>query len=287
MGQATVLGRSPDCAVAAAGARRSAGLARRAGVRQDGARSPALPPAAAAKGRRSQGGGQIAAAYRGQTGPPPSASCRRPLAARRRARRLPQDLRRRVRRVTFDPEVVAQTEDQPEFVQSIWAIFAAAVSPERVDRAAPGAKARLARQGRQGLWRRCRASHGSLGAGDRFGDFSGDDSVFRALASLAFVHFQGDYFRDELLAALAILAGRRCRRRARCAAPGRARWARRSSCRRASSHYAVDFDGDGRRDIWTSAPDAIGSTANYLAKHGWIAGAPWGFEVSAAAGISR
>ena len=43
--------------------------------------------------------------------------------------------------------------------------------------------------------------------------------------------------------------------------------------------YAVDFEGHGRRDIWDSAPDAIGSTANYLAKHGWIAGAPWGFEV--------
>ena len=43
--------------------------------------------------------------------------------------------------------------------------------------------------------------------------------------------------------------------------------------------YAVDFEGHGRRDIWDSAPDAIGSTANYLAKHGWVAGAPWGFEV--------
>ena len=43
--------------------------------------------------------------------------------------------------------------------------------------------------------------------------------------------------------------------------------------------YAVDFEGHGRRDIWDSAPDAIGSTANFLAKHGWIAGAPWGFEV--------
>ena len=43
--------------------------------------------------------------------------------------------------------------------------------------------------------------------------------------------------------------------------------------------YAVDFEGNGRRDIWDSAPDAIGSTANFLASHGWIAGAPWGFEV--------
>ena len=43
--------------------------------------------------------------------------------------------------------------------------------------------------------------------------------------------------------------------------------------------YAVDFEGHGRRDIWMSDADAIGSTANYLAKHGWTAGLPWGFEV--------
>lgn len=43
--------------------------------------------------------------------------------------------------------------------------------------------------------------------------------------------------------------------------------------------YAVDFDGDGRRDIWTSVPDALASTANYLQKSGWQAGATWGYEV--------
>ena len=44
--------------------------------------------------------------------------------------------------------------------------------------------------------------------------------------------------------------------------------------------YAVDFERAGRRDIWTSEADAIGSTANYLAKHGWTKGLPWGFEVA-------
>ena len=43
--------------------------------------------------------------------------------------------------------------------------------------------------------------------------------------------------------------------------------------------YAVDFEGHGKRDIWGSAPDAIGSTANYLAAHGWKKDLPWGFEV--------
>ena len=42
---------------------------------------------------------------------------------------------------------------------------------------------------------------------------------------------------------------------------------------------AVDFDGDGRRDIVASVPDALGSTANYLRRAGWVSGAPWGYEV--------
>jgi membrane-bound lytic murein transglycosylase B len=44
--------------------------------------------------------------------------------------------------------------------------------------------------------------------------------------------------------------------------------------------YAVDFTGDGRRDIWTSVPDVLASIANYLAHSGWQRGLPWGFEVA-------
>src|SRR5688500_15630290 len=43
--------------------------------------------------------------------------------------------------------------------------------------------------------------------------------------------------------------------------------------------YAVDFDGDGRRNIVGSVPDHIASTANYLKKNGWVAGQTWGYEV--------
>src|SRR5690606_14043510 len=44
--------------------------------------------------------------------------------------------------------------------------------------------------------------------------------------------------------------------------------------------HAVDFDGDGRRDIWNSAADALASAAHYLQASGWQQGQPWGFEVS-------
>ena len=46
--------------------------------------------------------------------------------------------------------------------------------------------------------------------------------------------------------------------------------------------YAVDFDGDGRRDIWDSLPDVFASIANYLSGAGWDAGDRWGREVQAA-----
>jgi membrane-bound lytic murein transglycosylase B len=46
--------------------------------------------------------------------------------------------------------------------------------------------------------------------------------------------------------------------------------------------YAVDFDGDGRKDIWGSDADVIGSVANFLHRHGWHQGLPWGSEVKAA-----
>ncbi len=45
------------------------------------------------------------------------------------------------------------------------------------------------------------------------------------------------------------------------------------------ARFAVDFDRDGQRDLAGSVADALASTANYLAKSGWVSGMPWGFEV--------
>jgi lytic murein transglycosylase len=50
--------------------------------------------------------------------------------------------------------------------------------------------------------------------------------------------------------------------------------------------YAVDFDGDGHRDIWGSVPDTLGSIANYLNAHGWQDGRDWGYEVRVPDGVS-
>ena len=42
--------------------------------------------------------------------------------------------------------------------------------------------------------------------------------------------------------------------------------------------WAVDFSGDGKRDLWTNVPDVLASIANYLRENGWQPGLPWGFR---------
>ncbi|MGA2043873.1 MAG: lytic murein transglycosylase [Roseiarcus sp.] len=184
------------------------------------------------------------------------------------------------RGVTFDPRVIAHTENQAEFVRPIWDYLAAAVSDRRV------ARARAVAEEYRPWLAKARDAYGVdpavligiWGLETEFGAFVGSDYVIRALGSLAYVGFQAEYFCDELLAALQILEDGDIKPAGMigswAGAMGQTQFMP-SSFRR----FAVDFDHGGRRDIWTSAPDAIGSTANYLAGHGWIAGAPWGFEV--------
>ena len=183
--------------------------------------------------------------------------------------------------VSFDPKVVAMTQAQPEFVRPIWDYVAGAVSPDRIERGR--AKAIAA----QGWLAKAKEAYGVdeaviigvWGLETDFGDDVGSNSVIRALATLAYVRFRGDYFRDELLSAMVILEHGDI---SRAAMVGSWAGAMGQTQFMPSSYlaYAVDFEGHGRRDIWRSEADAIGSTANYLAKHGWTKGLPWGFEIA-------
>jgi lytic murein transglycosylase len=182
--------------------------------------------------------------------------------------------------VAFDPKVVASAEAQPEFVRPIWDYVASAISPDRVERGRERARS-------ESLWL-ARAKEvfgvddavllGVWGLETDFGGFAGSNNVIQALASLAYVHFQGDYFRDELLSALVILEEGdivpSAMRGSWAGAMGQTQFMPSSYLA-----YAVAFERHSQRDIWTNEADAIGSTANYLAKHGWTHGLPWGFEV--------
>ncbi len=182
--------------------------------------------------------------------------------------------------VAFDPKVAASAQSQPEFVRPIWDYVATAVTPDRVERGRDRARS-------ESFW--LAEAQETFGVDDAvllgvwgletdFGGFTGSNNVIQALASLAYIHFQGDYFRDELLSALVILEegdiDLSLMRGSWAGAMGQTQFMPSSYLA-----YAVAFQRHDRRDIWTSEADAIGSTANYLAKHDWIKGLPWGFEV--------
>jgi membrane-bound lytic murein transglycosylase B len=116
------------------------------------------------------------------------------------------------------------------------------------------------------------------GLESNFGRFTGSRPVVAALVTLAFDGRRAALFRKELLAALTILD-----RREVDAAMLKGSWAgAMGQPQFMPSSYledAVDFDGDGRRDIWRSTPDVLASIAKYVATRGWKAGERWGREV--------
>ena len=103
--------------------------------------------------------------------------------------------------------------------------------------------------------------------------------VIRSLATLACGdEGRAGFWRDELLAALQIL-DRGNVTPERMTGSWAGAMGNTQFMPTAFQRYAVDFDGDGKRDIWGSIPDALASTANYLSSFGWHSGKGWGYEV--------
>lgn len=117
-----------------------------------------------------------------------------------------------------------------------------------------------------------------------FGSARLPHSAIRVMATQAYLGRRKDYFRRELLTALQMLEEGHVR-----LANMRSSWAGAMGLTQflPSEFYkhAVDFDGDGRRDIWTSVPDALASAAKQLRDKGWQPGRRWGFEVRPPAGL--
>jgi lytic murein transglycosylase len=184
--------------------------------------------------------------------------------------------------VTPDASVLAKTKRQAEFVRPLPVYLASAVSANRIETGQARArdwKTVLERAEREfgvdpyiilGVW----------GLETNFGKNPGDLSTIRCLATLAYAHYRGDYFRKELLDALDILQQGHISAQAMqgswAGAMGQTQF-----MPSAFKRYAIDFEGIGHKDIWHSVPTALGSTAYYLKKHGWIAGETWGYEVIA------
>jgi membrane-bound lytic murein transglycosylase B len=125
---------------------------------------------------------------------------------------------------------------------------------------------------------------GIWGLESNYGGYTGGFGVVEALATLAWEGRRATFFRAELLSAFRILDhGDVTPQRmtgSYAGAMGQPQFMPSSYQR-----YAVDFDGDGRRDIWDSRADVLASIANYLAKSGWRAGEPWGQPVRVPPGL--
>jgi len=178
--------------------------------------------------------------------------------------------------ITYDPTIIARDHAQGVFHQS-FEQFSGRMVPPRMSRASKllqqyGAVfASIEKQyGVPGpvivaIW----------GLETDFGANSGKFPTIRALATLAYDCRRPDKFRGELLAALKIVE-----RGDMSPADMRGAWAGEIGQTQflPSSYlkYAVDYDGNGRRDLIRSVPDVLASTANYLKGYGWQRGQPWG-----------
>jgi len=192
-----------------------------------------------------------------------------------------------MRSVGFLPDVIEKDRNQTEFKRSLEDYLAIAASPERVSIG----QAMLRQYG--AVLGRIEAQYGVeahvvtavWGLESFYGTRRGNVPVMSALATLAYDGRRGEFFEAQLMAALRILANGDT-----TPAGMTGSWAG------AMGHtqfiptsylaYAVDFTGDGRRDIWSDDPtDSLASTAAYLARSGWQAGLPWGMEVRLPAGF--
>ena len=182
--------------------------------------------------------------------------------------------------LTPDQRVIATTMRQPEYNSPVGAYVARMASPARIQNAGRKAaewKTTLdAIEARYGVDRWIIVA--LWGIETSFGTNTGGFDVIRSLATLAVLGYREAYFRDELLAALKILQdGHIARNRmvgSWAGAMGQPQFMPTNFIQ-----LAVDFTGDGRKDIWGSVPDVLASIANFLKHWGWKQGADWGCEV--------
>jgi lytic murein transglycosylase len=182
--------------------------------------------------------------------------------------------------VTLDPGVIARDRKQGFFAQSFLSFSGKLISKARIQKGA----SRLKQQ--QDLFDRVEKKYGVPGPviaafwalESDFGADVGKLPVLRSLATLAYDCRRGEMFRGELMDALRII-DRGDLTPEEMVGP----WAGElGHMQFLASHYfkyAVDFDGDGRRNLIKSVPDVIASTGNFLSQLGWKRGEPWLEEV--------
>ncbi len=180
----------------------------------------------------------------------------------------------------IDAEVKKAQKNQPEFVTPVWSYIERAVSEKRLEF---GQKEMIEKaeilqkiENKYGVEKQILLA--IWGLESTFGRNKGKKDVIKSLATMAFRGKRTKYGRKQLIAALKII-----QRGDISLEEFKGSWAGAMGHTQfipvTYNHYAVDFTGDGKRDIWNSVSDALASTANYLKRSGWQTGKTWGYEV--------
>ena len=186
-----------------------------------------------------------------------------------------------------DYSVIEKLNYQPEFSTPIWDYLSGLVDEERVQLG----RQKLAQH--RDVLNRVAAAYGVpaetvvavWGVESNFGDIAGSYPLLQALGTLSCEGRRQSYFRGEFFTTMRIL-----QRGDLTEQQMKGSWAgafgHTQFMPSTYEELAVDFDGDGRRDLVSSTTDALASTANFLKKRGWQTGMPWGFEVRIPEGMS-
>lgn len=178
------------------------------------------------------------------------------------------------------PRVIELDRRQPEFTQTFANYFNTRINDERIQRGRElfTRHRALLRQIEQESGVPAQFLVSFWGLETNYGGFFGDFSVTDSLATLACDPRRSSFFMQELFNAMRIVdAGDIAAERmigSWAGAMGHMQFMPSTFLR-----YAKDIDGDGRRDLWGSIPDAMGSAANFLRQLGWVPGLNWGQEV--------
>jgi lytic murein transglycosylase len=186
-----------------------------------------------------------------------------------------------------DSEVLKSHGYQPEFRTPIWDYISGLVDEERVQ----DGRAQLAKW--DSVLARAEQEFGVdryaivavWGVESNFGNIKGKRELVRSLTTLVCANKREAFFRGELMATLRILQSGDIASEFLVGSWAGA-FGQTQFMPTTYQRLAIDFDGDGRRDIVNSIPDALGSTANFLKKAGWVNGEPWGYEVKLPANYS-
>jgi lytic murein transglycosylase len=215
-------------------------------------------------------------------------SCLNELRAPARAAGVSEaNFARHTQSLAPDMSVIEKLDNQPEFRTPIWDYMAGLVDDERV------AQGRALLAQHRDTLAKVEARFGVdpatvvavWGVESNFGQSFGSYPLVQALGTLSCFGRRQSYFRGEFFATLRIL-------QAGHIAPERlvGSWAgafgHTQFMPSTFERLAVDFDGDGRRDLMDSTADALASTANFLQKAGWQNGQTWGYEVKLPAGFN-